>query len=262
LNISANAGRTLAAALTLASGVLACVARAGDIDVGNVEDLRRVLASAAPGTTVRLAPGEYELTGPLIVPDHVELTGSGQIVPGDSGRPIDWQDAQTSTLRIHGPWSGNAVELGHGSGLRRLRIVDAGVAEGGTVAQGEAPNLVVVSTRRPGDRVEASIEECEISTQQPFGIGGEPGPLARAVAVWTRHPGAGGSPGAGASVSLTVERSIIRAPRSNSLFAINFAPRGQAELNIRDSRVEGVMSAGGGTSLQDRPSSGPATAST
>jgi len=256
MNTRTQAGRWAAAILSLVAALSACVACAGEIDVGTVADLRHALASARPGTTIRLAPGDYELAGPLPVPDHVVVEGSGQIVLGDSGRPTGWQEIQTSTLRIHGPWSGNAVELGHGSGLRRLRIVDDGPAGGAAVAQGEAPNLVVVSSRRPGDRVDASIVECEISTQQPFGIGGEPGPLARAVAVWTRHPAAVVSPGAGASVSLTIERSIIRAPRSNSLFAINFAPRGQAELNIRDSRLEGVMSAGGGTSLQDHVTHG------
>jgi len=249
LIISANAGRVLAAAIGLAATVPVCIA--GEVDVGTIVGLRDALARALPGTTIRLAPGEYELTGPLVIPDHVVVQGNGQMALDGGGRAAGWKEAGASTLLVRGPWSGNAVELGHGSALRALRIVDPGAAKGDAAAPGEAPNLVVVSSRRPGDRVEASIVECEISTQQPFGIGGDPGPLARAVAVWTRHPGAGGSPGAGASVSLTIERSVIRAPRSNSLFAINFAPRGQVVLDVRDSRLEGVLSAGGGTSVAD-----------
>ena len=228
------------------------VCLAGDIDVGTVAGLREALASAPPGTTVRLAPGEYELTAPLVVPDRVEVTGSGQIVLGVGGRPTGWQEAGVSALRVRGRWSGNAVELGDGSALRSLRIVDEGAAESGAGVPGQAPNLVVVSSRHPGDRIEASILECEISTQQPFGIGGEPGPQARAVAGGTRHPGAGDSPDAGAAVSLTIERSIIRAPRSNALFVINFAPRGQARLDVRDSRLVGVLSAAGGASIADQ----------
>ena len=247
--VLAHAGRVLAALVAVAAAVPACLA--GEVDVGTIEGLQEALSSAAPGTTIRLASGEYELSGPLVIPDHVAVTGSGHLVLGDDGRARGWQDDRESTLRVRGAWSGNAVELGHGSVLRHLRVLDEGASEGGAVGQGGAPNLVVVASRRPGDRVEASIVECEISTQQTFGIGGEPGPLARAVGVWTRHPGAGGSPGVGASVSLTIERSIIRAPRSNALFVINFAPRGQARLDVRDSRLEGVLSAGGGTSLAD-----------
>ncbi len=246
------AGRWPAVTLLLVAALPACVARAGDVDVGTIADLRHALEGARPGTTIRLAPGDYELAGPLVIPDHVVVEGGGQMALDGGGRAAGWQDVGASTLRVRGRWSGNAVELGHGSGLRRLRIMDDAAAGGGAVAQGEAPNLVVVASRRPGDRVEASMLECEISTQQPFGIGGEPGPLARAVALWTRHPGADGTPGAGATVSLTVERSIIRAPRSNALFVINFAPRGQARLDVRDSRLEGVMSAAGGATIAEQ----------
>jgi hypothetical protein len=161
------------------------------------------------------------------------------------------QDKRASTLRVRGAWSGNAIELGHGSALRRLSVVDESGAERGAVPPGEARNLVVVASRRAGDRVEASIAECEVSTQQPFGFGGEVGPLGRAIVILTRSRIGEGPPDAGASASLTIERSIIRAPRSNALFAINFAPRGQVEVDVRDSRLEGVLSAAGGTSLRD-----------
>lgn len=247
----ARAGRTFAAILFMAAAAPACVARAADIDVATVADLRQGLASAAPGTTIRLAPGEHELSGPLVVPDHVVVTGSGQVVLDGDGRAAGWRDGPVSTLRIRGPWSGNAVELGHGAALRQLRIVETGAAEGGGVAQGEARNLIVVSSRRPGDRVEAALVECEVSTPQPFGTG-PAGPLGRAVAVWTRNPPGDAPPDTGASARLAIERSIIRAPRSNALFAINFAPRGRVELYVQDSRLEGVLSAAGGTSLADR----------
>jgi hypothetical protein len=48
-----------------------------------------------------------------------------------------------------------------------------------------------------------------------------------------------------------IERSVIQAPRSNALFIINFAPRGQVEVVVRDSRLAGVLSAAGGASLKD-----------
>jgi len=229
----------------------ACLADARQVDVSTVEGLREALAGAVPGTTVRLAPGEYELASPLAIPDLVLVEGSaGQMILDSDGRARGWRDDRMSTFRVGGPWSGNAIELGHGSALRRLRVVDGNGAAGGPPARGEARNLVVVASRRGGDRVEASIVECEVSTQQAFGSGPS-GPLGRAVAVWTRNRVGEGPPDAGASASLTIERSVIRAPRSNALFAINFAPRGQVEVDIQDSRLEGVMSAAGGTSLRD-----------
>jgi hypothetical protein len=251
LNAVAQTGRVLAAAFACLLAAPACLAGGPAVDVSTAAGLREALASVASGTTVRLAPGEYELAGPLVVPDHVVVEGSGQMALDSDGRAAGLQDERASTLRVRGAWSGDAIRLGHGAALRRLRVVDETGAEGNPVDRGEARNLVVVASRGPGDRVEASLVECELSTQQPFGIGGEVGPLGRAVGVWTRNRAGDGPPDADASAGLTVERSVIRAPRSNALFAINFAPRGQVEVVLQDSRLEGVLSAAGGASLSN-----------
>jgi hypothetical protein len=229
----------------------AWAAESRDLEVSTVAALRDALASAAAGTTVYLAPGEYELAGPLVVPDHVVVEGSGQMSLDSDGRAAGLRDEQASTLRVLGAWSGNAIELGHGAALRRLRVMDETGRDGGPVDRGQARNLLVVASRGPGDRVEASLVECELSTQQPFGIGGEVGPLGRAVGVWTRNRAGSGPPDADASAGLKIERSVIRAPRSNALFAINLAPRGKVEVVVRDSRLAGVLSAAGGASLED-----------
>ena len=250
LNAVAQTG-LLAAAFACLLATPACLAGGPAVDVSTAGGLREGLASVDSGTTVRLAPGEYELAGPLVVPDHVVVEGSGQMALDSDGRAAGLQDERASTLRVRGAWSGNAIELGHGAALRRLRAVDETGAEGDPVDRGEARNLVVVASRGPGDRVQASLVECELSTQQPFGIGGEIGPLGRAVGVWTRNRAGDGPPDADASAGLTVERSVIRAPRSNALFAINFAPRGQVEVVLQDSRLEGVLSAAGGASLSN-----------
>jgi hypothetical protein len=251
LNAVAQTGRVLAAAFACLFATPACLAGGPTVDVATAAGLREALASVASGTTVRLAPGEYELAGPLIVPDHVVVEGSGHMSLDSRGRAAGLRDDRSSTLRVLGAWSGNAIELGNGAALRRLRVMDETGRDGGPVDRGSARNLVVVASRGPGDRVEASLVECELSTQQPFGIGGEVGPLGRAVGVWTRNRAGDGPPDADASAGLTIERSVIRAPRSNALFAINFAPRGKVEVVLQDSRLEGVLSAAGGASLED-----------
>lgn len=46
--------------------------------LGPADDLAGALAKAAPGATVHLAPGDYEITEPLVLLDEVTMSGAGQ----------------------------------------------------------------------------------------------------------------------------------------------------------------------------------------
>lgn len=241
--------RSRAAAVCLLMALATAVASAAEDRISTIAGLRAALAAASARTVIRLAPGEYVLDGPLVIPDRVELIGSGRMAIGPGGRATGMQPDGLSVLFVRGAWSGNAIELGHRSALRRLRVVDEAGA-GDAATDGMMRNLVVVSSRGPNDVVEASIEDSELVTRQSFGVG-HADPLGRAIGVWTRNPRESGPVHTGAAVTLTLRRSVVSAPDSNALMAINFAERGTATVRIRDSRLEGALSAAAGTSRPD-----------
>jgi len=235
---------------TLALLLTCQVARAADVEVSTAAGLYAALEAAPAGTRVHLAAGVYELDRPLTVPDGVTLSGSGSMELDAAGRAAGMVPAGATTLSAHGRWSGNVIEMGRRASLQRLRVVDVTEAAAGSTDENSRRNLVVVASRRAGDVLEASIHDCELSTGQSFSFG-RVGPFGRAIGVWTRNPGDSGAMDSGAQVRLNLERSVVRAPRSNSLFAINFAAGGKVEVTISDSLLLGQLSAAGAASRPD-----------
>jgi hypothetical protein len=238
------------AAVSLALLLAAQAARTADVEVSTAAGLYAALDAARPGTRIHLVAGHYELDRSLKVPDGVALSGSGSMELDAEGRAAGMVPAGATTLRAHGAWSGNVIEMGHRASLQRLSVVDAPEEAAGPNDEAPLRNLVVVASRRPGDVVEASIRDCELSTGQSFSFG-RAGPSGRAIGVWTRNPSDGGPMDAEAEVRLNLERSIVRAPNSNSMFAINFAAGGRVEVTISGSLLHGQLSAAGGASRPD-----------
>lgn len=216
--------------------------------VGTVGELHAAFEAASPGTRIELAAAEFRLDRPLVVPDGVTLSGGGRMTVDAAGRAAGLADGTAATLALRGDWRGNGLSLGDGAELRGLRVVDFDA--GATPPDGRKRNVVAVVSRRAGDRVVATLRDCEIETSQPFGVGGD-GPLGRAIVVMTLNAGDAGGPHSGAHAGLRLERSVVRAPESNAVFAINFASRGRVDLRIDDSVLAGVLSATGGTARQD-----------
>jgi hypothetical protein len=144
----------------------------------------------------------------------------------------------------------DVVTLGDGTRLRQLRIEGSiPAASGGDQAGG---NVVAIASRRPRDRVRATLERCEIinhfdSSALPAGPGG------RAIVILTRNPGAGRPPHDGAQLAVAIDRTLVRnALASNSVFAINFASDGAIALDFERNRLEGVLSVAGGVGRPNR----------
>ena len=215
----------------VAAAILYADARAGtEYQIGTIEELRAALVRAEPGSVLRLADGEYPVDATLSVPDRITIAG------------------RDATLRATGRWSGAMVILGHRSTLAGLRIIDATDDTGTGFASNR--NVVVVASRRPKDRVAAVIRDCDIETDQVFGVGRDE-PLGRAIVVQTRNPRDSAGAHVGARVALQLERSKVRAPRSNSIFAANFAAGGRLSVEIQSSQLAGTLSAVGGVSRPD-----------
>lgn len=223
-------------------------AAAATLRAGTVSELEAALEAARPGTRIELAAGEFRVDRPLHVPDGVTLYGGGRMAVDATGRAAGLADGTAATLVVAGEWRGDALSLGDGSSLRGLRIVD--IDSGVTPPAGRMRNVVAVVSRRAGDRVVATLRDCEIETRQAFAVGGDR-PLGRAIVVLTSHAGEAGGPHAGARAGLRLMRSVVRAPESNALFANNFASRGRVDLWIEDSVLAGVLSAVGGTARQE-----------
>jgi hypothetical protein len=226
----------------------AAPATAATLRVGTMAELEAALAAARPGTRIELAAVEFRVGRPLLVPDGVTLHGGGRMALGVDGRAAGLLTGSAATLVATGELQGDAVSLGNGSKLQALRIVDHGA--GARPAGPGWRNVVSIGSRRAHDRVTATIRDCEIETDQAFGVGRD-GPLGRAIVVSTRNLGESGGAHVGARAGLRLLRSVVRASESNALFAINFAAGGRVDLRVEDSVLEGVLSATGGTARPD-----------
>jgi hypothetical protein len=234
----------LVLATTIATIPLAPCAIATERVVGTSSELVAAVQQSSPGDTVRLQPGEYLLGQMVRVPDGVTLDGGGSVVATQDGVPDEVLVEGAATLRAADDLPGDFISLGDGSALRGLRIVQTPPTAGRT----QYGNTVVVSSRRPADRLAASIRYCDIHSNATVGAG-PAGPTGRAILVETRSP-AGEASHEGASVTLSIEYTAIRAPLGNAIFANNFAARGETRIDIRRSLVEGFIVISGGTSRE------------
>ena len=79
-----------------------------------------------------------------------------------AGLPAGFAAGTRTTLSMTGNTPGNMLTLGDGATIRGLQIEDLA---------GRAGNIVAVVSREAGDRVSATIVECEIINPNPSGAG-------------------------------------------------------------------------------------------
>lgn len=213
-------------------------------------ELLAALDARNAGRRIRVLPGDYAITSPLIVPDGVLLEGSGVMGLAD-GLPSGFEPGTETTLRVASAFEGDLLTLGNGSIISGLRLID--IAPPPVTAAPRPGNVLVLGSRAPGDSVAAEIRDCEIVNPQPSGVLFD-GPSGRAIVILTRNPAREQSPPPheGARVSLLMSHSIVRsADDGGALFAINFAARGEVSVKFEDNRVEGSVSIAGGASRPD-----------
>lgn len=218
-----------------------------EITVRSAAELVEALRPERQARLIRLHAGRYPLAAPLAVPDGVELAGAGVMRFDPDGLPAGFVPGTETVLVASDGLRGDVVTLGDGVLLKGLRIEGAALVPGkGSEASG---NIVVIASRRPGDRLEATLHECEVVNNREFGYAG--GPTGRAVVVMTVNPD-GAAWHEGARVFARIERSIVRnTSDSNTVFAINFAGGGTIELDFERNRFEGSIGATGGAGRPD-----------
>jgi hypothetical protein len=226
------------------------LADAPEIVVRTSAELIEAIEAGPGARTIRLRAGRYMLEAPLRVPDGVALVGEGVMRLDAEGLPDRFTPGTVTTLVAGDRFVGDVVTLGDGARLEKLRIESPDRAEG--PRDPPAANVVVIVSRRPGDRVRAALRDCEIVNHSGGGIGPVL-PAGRAIAVLTVNPRAGTPPHDGALVSATIERSIVRnTTGSDSIFSINFASAGTVELDLEGNRLEGTFGTAGGVGRPDR----------
>jgi hypothetical protein len=223
-----------------------------EISVSTATELIEALKPEQRARKVRLRAGRYTLEAPLSVPDGVELAGEGVMRVDADGLPAGSVPGTETILVASERLQGDLVTLGDGTLLHGLRI-EGPARDAGHRDATAGGHVVVIASRRPGDRLQATLRECEIVNHGDFRVG-------RAVVVMTRNPGAGVAWHQGARVSTRIERSIVRNNAdSNSVFAINFAGGGTVALDLERNRFEGTLSLAGGGGLPDRVEGATAT---
>lgn len=243
-------------AIGLLLGLGACAAQSS---TGNatepllVHDTTQLIAALQPanaGRRIELAAGEYLVDRPLVLPDDTTLAGVGTMQLDDEGLPKGFAAGNSSTLRVVGGFAGSVLTLGDGSAVQGLRVVD--LANTDAEPQRRLGNVVLVASRRPADRITASVVDCELINPNQAGFTDD-GPHGHGVAVLTLNPSLGAPPAAhaGAAVAVRVERSLVRTRTGAVVFANNFAARGEIALRLEGNRFEGYLVAGGGVSRPD-----------
>jgi hypothetical protein len=181
------------------------------------------------------------------VPDGVELIGVGVMRTDPDGLPTGFAPGAETVLVASERLQGDVIALGDRTRLQNLRVESPAAS----ADQPRAGNLVVIASRRAGDRVKATLSECEIINHTPVGFS-PAGPTGHTIAALTRNPGAGAPWHEGARVMVVVERSLVRSMTGiGSVFALNFASAASIELDFERSRFEGSMGIVGGVARPD-----------
>jgi hypothetical protein len=252
----------LALSLTGAAGVLGCAddraggpaapgadpasleSANGAIIVNDAAGLVAALAPANAGRRILVQAGTYAVSAPLTVPDGATLEGEGVMQFDGAGLPVGFAAGGRTTLTMTADVPGAMLTLGNGAAIRRLQVTDLA---------GRSGSVVAVFSRRPGDRVAASITESEIVNLTPMGANPD-GPTGNGVLVLTLNPNLGAAPAAHESATLTagVTRSLIRSPAGGvGVFAFNFATQGSVSVSLAGNVVGGGIVANGGVSRPD-----------
>ena len=207
-------------------------------------ELVAALAPANAGRRIRIRAGTYDIEQPLTVPDGMTLEGEGVMLFTPDGQPTGFADGPRTTLRMMANIGGDVLTLGDSVTVRNVEIVDL---------VGRSGNVVTVASRRPRDRVSATILESVIVNPNPLAIGAG-GSLGRSLHVITRNPnmGADPPPDEGAVLAVRMLRSVIQSPSGGGgFFAYNFAANSRISLEISRSVIGGSSEANGGVSRPD-----------
>jgi hypothetical protein len=214
------------------------------IIVTDVAELEAALTPDNAGRDIVVRAGTYDLSHALTVPDGASVIGEGDMVFDASGLPWGFDPAGLTVLRSTAALAGDILTLGHGASLRNLSIEDV---------FGRPGNLVLVSSRSPGDFVSATLAECELIN--PNGAGVLPsGPSGRAVLVLSNNRSLGGGPppDEGAQIQVSMSRTIIRSlGGGQGLFAANFAANSRVVALLSDNVIGGGLDLVGGVSRPD-----------
>jgi hypothetical protein len=242
------------AALALATSP--ALAEDPPVTVSTIAELRAALASAVPGQRIVALAGDYPVSTPLVVPDGVTLVGEGVMQLDEAGLPAGFGSGPRTRLRAAATLVGDILTLHNGVTVQGLTVEDV---LRGTRLRG---NVVVVSSRWPGDTVAANVVECELI--DPNTAGAVPltiphnvipsGPSGRVFLAITRNPnqGADPPPHADSVVSASLKRSLIKGVTNGiAVFAINFAPRGAVDVKLEGNVIGGGLDADGGVCRPD-----------
>lgn len=249
---------TIGVACALLAGSKSRAEPSPEITVATSTELIEALEPGQRARRIRLRAGRYALAAPLSVPDGVALEGAGVMQLDADGLPTGFVPGTESMLVASEGLAGDVITMGDGASLRGLRIEgpDRAAASGDASAAG---NVVMIASRRPGDRLKTYLRDCEIVSHDRVHFN-DRGPTGRTIAVITRHRRAGSAWHQGSRVSVSIERSIVRHRLGgNAVFAINFAGGASLELNLERNRIEGHLGVGGGAGRPDRVTGSSAT---
>jgi hypothetical protein len=256
--MNTNRARVALAAVVLVSAFATSGADREIREVRTSDELFVALGEANTERTIRLQRGLYAVDRPLTVPDGVALVGEGVMRFDAAGLPLGFEPGTETNIEVTSGFTGDLLTLRNGASIHNLKLQELADDPGSVTRR--LGNVVVVTSRAPGDGVAAAIVECEITSPNPS-EGDANGPTGRALAVFTRNDA--GSlpppPHEGATLSVHMERSVIHASaESGTVFAINFAARGNTEVTLSHNRLEGTFIATGGANRPD-PVSGART---
>ncbi|MEA3001043.1 MAG: hypothetical protein QOK17_2876 [Sphingomonadales bacterium] len=211
-----------------------------------IGQLQAALATAKPGDVVALLIVTGTIKTTLTIPAGVTLEGGGEMKLDVQGRPKGHSGLAT-TLVADPTLDGGMLALADGATLRNVVIKDVVRTPKSLGA------LVVICSTKSGDRIEATVEDCELHNPNPSRVG-DNGPTGRSVLVFTRNDGkaAPPPPDDNARVTAIVRRSIIHSPAGGSgVFAVNFASRASVVVRLDHNVVGGGLDATGGVSRPD-----------
>ncbi|HVF39204.1 MAG TPA: serine/threonine-protein kinase, partial [Gemmatimonadaceae bacterium] len=212
--------------------------------ISTSSDLRAALVPANKGRRIRLRAGTYDVSEPLTVPDSMTLEGEGVMQLTSNGLPSGFGDGRRTTLKMTANVGGDILTLGDGVIVRNIEIEDL---------EGRSGNVVAVMSRRPGDRISATMENLVILNPNPFALAAG-GTTGRGILIITRNPNLGSQPAAdtGSVISVQVRRSLVRSPSGGGgFFAFNFAADSRISLDISRSVIGGSNELNGGVSRPD-----------
>lgn len=216
------------------------------IVVSNSAELLAALAPENAGRRILVRSGTYNISQPLVVPDHVTLEGEGVMLLDGSGLPTGFATGSSTAFIMTANMAGNLLTLGNGTTVRGLAIQDLA---------GRIGNAIGVVSRDAGDRVSATITEVEIFNPNAHALVPS-GPSGCGVAVLTLNPNLGSDPPPHSSAAITakITRSLIHSPSTGigcGVFAFNFAPLASVSINLGSNVVGGGIIASGGVSRPD-----------